>query len=63
MKGQSYKQRINVRRALGRQRGANVASNLGSSTDCFKIRLDDARRKAGAQRQSLFASVANTLCP
>ena len=52
----------NVRRAIGRQRGANAANQIRQRI-ATKIRLDDARRKAGAQRQSLFASVANPYTP
>ena len=60
--GRARNRGSNVRRAIGRQRGANVA-NLTRQRIASKIRLDDARRKAGAQRQSLFASVANPYTP
>jgi hypothetical protein len=60
--GRSRSRGATVRRALGRQRGANAA-NLIRQRTASKIRLDDARRRAGAQRQSLFASVANPYTP
>ena len=60
--GRARSRGANVARAIGRQRGANVA-NLTRQRIASKIRLDEARRKAGAQRQSLFASVANPYTP
>ena len=47
----------NLKLSVGRQRGSNLA-NLARGRIASKIRLDDARRSANAQRQSLFAGVA-----
>ena len=47
----------NLKLTVGRQRGSNLA-NLARGRIASKIRLDDARRLANAQRQSLFAGVA-----
>ena len=47
----------NLKLTVGRQRGSNLA-NLARGRIASKIRTDDARRSANAQRQSLFAGVA-----
>ncbi len=60
--GRSRSRGKNTRLAIGRQRGANVA-NLTRGRIASRIRLNDARRAANAQRQSLFASVANPYRP
>ena len=60
--GRSRSRGKNTRLAIGRQRGANVA-NLSRGRIASRIRLNDARRSANAQRQSLFASVANPYRP
>ena len=52
----------NAMLAIGRKRGSNVA-NLARSRIASKIRLDDARRRANKQRQSLYASVSNPYRP
>lgn len=52
----------NAMLAIGRQRGSNVA-NLARGRIASKIRLDDARRRANKQRQSLYASVSNPYRP
>lgn len=48
----------NLQLTVGRQRGSNVA-NLSRGRIAAKIRLDESRRSANAQRQSLFAGVAS----
>ena len=60
--GRSRSRGKNQRLAIGRQRGANVA-NLSRGRIASKIRLDDARRSANAQRQSLADSIANPYRP
>jgi|TARA_Y100000033_G_scaffold11547_1_gene10726 hypothetical protein len=60
--GRSRSRGKNLRLAIGRQRGANVA-NLARGRIASKIRLDDARRRGSAQRQSLYSSVANPYRP
>tara|TARA_Y100000004_G_scaffold167238_1_gene199646 strand:- start:158 stop:946 length:789 start_codon:yes stop_codon:yes gene_type:complete len=52
----------NAALAIGRQRGSNVA-NLQRSRIASKIRIEDARRQADAQRFSLYASVADPYRP
>ena len=52
----------NLKLAIGRQRGANVA-NLARGRIASTIRLNDARRRANKQRQSLYESVANPYRP
>ena len=60
--GRALNRGRNLQLALGRQRGNNVA-NLARGRIASKIRLDSARRAGNAQRQSLFASVANPYRP
>ena len=52
----------NLKLAIGRQRGANVA-NLARGRIASTIRLNDARRRANKQNQSLYESVANPYRP
>lgn len=60
--GRSRSRGKSARLAIGRQRGANVA-NLARGRIASRIRINDARRRANAQRQSLFASVATPFMP
>lgn len=48
----------NLKLAIGRQRGSNVA-NLARGRIASTIRLNEARRRANKQNQSLYESVAN----
>jgi len=52
----------NLKLAIGRQRGSNVA-NLARGRIASTIRLNDARRRANKERQSLYESVANPYRP
>lgn len=56
--GRSRTRGRNLKLAIGRQRGSNVA-NLARGRIASTIRLNDARRRANKQNQSLYESVAN----
>ena len=56
--GRSRTRGRNLKLAIGRQRGSNVA-NLARGRIASTIRLNEARRRANKQNQSLYESVAN----